>query len=135
MVSLDDGIAGTAWKSNPVDHDVLIRDRAAYAALLERSLRQIVTTLSSLAEVEKVSLFGSYARGRADLLTDLDILVVMKTEKGFLERLGLLYSLLAVPVDLDLVCYTPQEYQALKDRPFLKRILQEEVVLYEKKRP
>jgi len=112
-----------------------MRDRAAYAALLEQSLRQIVTTLSSLAEVERVSLFGSYARGRADLLTDLDILVVMKTDKGFLERLGLLYSLLAVPVDLDLVCYTPQEYQVLKDRPFLKRILQEEVVLYEKKRP
>lgn len=118
-----------------MDQDVITRDRAAYAALLEQSLRQIIATLSSRAEVERVSLFGSYARGRADLFTDLDILVVMETEKGFLERLRLLYSLLAVPVDLDLVCYTPQEYEVLKDRPFLKRILQEEVVLYEKKRP
>jgi len=84
-------------------------------------------------QVERVGLFGSYARGRADLFTDLDVLVVMRTEEPFVERVKMLYGLLALPVDLDLVCYTPQEFEDLKDRPFLKRILEEEVVLYEKK--
>ncbi len=109
--------------------------RTAYADLLRQSLQHIVQTLSALEEVERISLFGSYARGHADLFTDLDILVVMETDQGFVERLRTLYALLAVPVDLDLICYTPQEFQSLKERPFLRRILQEEVVLYEKKRP
>ena len=102
-------------------------------SLLEQSLQEIVTKLSALEGVERISLFGSYARGRADLFTDLDILVVMDTDKAFLERLRILYRLLAVPVDLDLFCYTPQEFRSLKERPFFKRILQGEVVLYEKK--
>ena len=113
----------------------LLQQRAAYANLLRESLQHIVQTLSALDEVERISLFGSYARGRADLFTDLDILVVMETEKGFLERLQMLYALVAVPVDLDLICYTPQEFQSLKEQPFLRQILREEVVLYEKKRP
>ncbi|MGB4781305.1 nucleotidyltransferase domain-containing protein [Candidatus Methylomirabilis sp.] len=49
---------------------------------------------------------GSYARGRADLFTDLDLLVVMETNLSFIDRLRMLYPLLALPVDLDLLCYT-----------------------------
>lgn len=114
--------------------EMIARSRAAYVSLLKESLGRAVDTLSAIDEVERVSLFGSYVRGDADLFTDLDILVVMKTDRGFVDRLTRLYSLLALPVDLDLLCYTPQEFEALKDRPFLKRILQEEVVLYEKDR-
>ncbi|MEJ5376118.1 MAG: nucleotidyltransferase domain-containing protein [bacterium] len=109
-------------------------DRLAYVRELEQALGRIVDVLSSVEEVERVSLFGSYARGRADLFTDLDILVVMDTDRAFLDRLRYLYGLLAVAVDVDILCYTPREFQTLKERPFLKRILQEEKVLYEKKR-
>jgi len=54
------------------DHDLLARERALYIRQLSLSLRQIVEALSSLDEVERVSLFGPYARGRADLFTDLE---------------------------------------------------------------
>jgi predicted nucleotidyltransferase len=111
----------------------IVEARTEYIHLLEKSLHQIVKKLSELEGVERISLFGSYARGRADLFTDLDILVVMNTEKGFVERLRMLYELLAAPVDMDLLCYTPEEFQALKERPFFRQILREEVVLYEKK--
>jgi predicted nucleotidyltransferase len=111
----------------------IIDARTEYVRLLEKSLHQVVKKLSELEEVERVSLFGSYARGWADLFTDLDILVVMTTEKGFVERLRMLYGLLAVPVDMDILCYTPEEFQALKERPFFQQVLREEVVLYEKK--
>src|SRR5205814_5321378 len=80
--------------------------RAEYAARLRESLERIVASLAALDEVERVSVFGSYARGRVDLGTDLDVLVVMRTDRGFVDRLGALYSRLAVPVDLDLLCYT-----------------------------
>ena len=113
--------------------DSLLQSRDAYKNLLKASVSKIMNTLSELEEVERVSLFGSYARGRVDLFTDLDVLVIMNTDKSFLERLRMLYSLLAVPVDLDLLCYTPNEWETMKEQPFFKRMLQEEVVLYEKK--
>lgn len=115
--------------------ETLAEKRVAYAARLEEAVREIAAKLSRLDGVHRVSLFGSYARGRADLFTDLDVLVVMDTDRSFLDRLRMLYPHLAVPVDLDLLCYTPEEFRALKERPFLRRILQDEVVLYEKKLP
>ncbi len=63
-----------------MDTHSLTESRTAYSNLLKTSLDQIVTKLSALEEVERVSLFGSYARGRIDLLTDLDILLIMNTE-------------------------------------------------------
>jgi predicted nucleotidyltransferase len=113
----------------------MLRKRAVYVHLLEQALPQIVERLSGLEGVERVSLFGSYAQGKRDLFTDLDILVIMETELGFIERLRMLYGIVASPVDLDLLCYTPQEFQDLKGQPFFRRIAQEEVVLYEKNRP
>ena len=108
--------------------------RLAYADLLKVSISRIVDTLSALEEVEKISLFGSYTRGKVDLFTDLDVLVIMKTAMCFPDRLRVLYSKLALPVDLDLLCYTPDEWENLRDRPFFRAALQEEMVLHEKKR-
>ena len=108
-------------------------ERAAYVQKLDRAPRRIVELLAQLDGVERVSLFGSYARGRRDLFTDLDVLVVWKTAKALLERLRLLYSLLDVAVDMDVICYTPAEFERIRDRPFLRRALSEEVVLLEKR--
>jgi len=108
--------------------------RLAYSEQLKESLKQIVESLSSMEAVERISLFGSYARGRSDLFTDLDILVVMDTDLGFVDRLLTLYALLSVSVDMDLLCYTPQEFAVMRERPFLKRILRDEEILYEKGR-
>jgi len=107
--------------------------RREYAQALEESLRRAIEVLSGIPEVERVILFGSYARGRRDLLTDLDLLVVMRTGLPFLERQKFLYSLLPLGVDADILCYTPEEVEGAKDRPFFRRILQEGIVVYEKK--
>jgi predicted nucleotidyltransferase len=104
--------------------------RREHACLLDESVLKTVKVLSG--KVEKISLFGSYARGKRDLFTDLDILIVMRTEKSFVDRLKEIYPLLALPVDADILCYTPEEVERLKDKGFLRKILAEEVVLYEK---
>lgn len=111
----------------------LVEKRKLYVKKLEESLDKLVRTLSPLPEVERIILFGSYSRGRRDLLTDLDVLVVMRTELPFLERLKTLYQMLVLPVDADILCYTPEEFEALKDGPFLREALEEGIVLYEKK--
>lgn len=114
-----------------MDSEILARKRREYRKLLEYSAGQIVAKLSDL-NVEKISLFGSYARGKSDLFTDLDVLVVMDTDKPFTERTTEMYSLLALPVDADILCYTPQEFRRMKETPFLRKALADEVVLYEK---
>ena len=46
------------------------------------------------------------------------------------DRIGELYRELHVPVNMDLVCYTPEEFEAMRDSPFIRRALSEGVVLY-----
>ena len=111
----------------------LHKQRIRYVQALESAVQTIQQRLSHLPEVERVFLFGSYARGRRDLQTDLDLIVIMRTDRPFLDRLTYLYSYLCVPVDLDLLCYTPEEWETLQHRPFFRYIQQQAVVLYEKK--
>lgn len=109
----------------------LTRRRRAHALLLEEAVESVRRRLAGAEGVRRVSVFGSYARGRRDLFTDLDVLVVMDSDASFPERLADLYGRLALPVDVDIVCYTPEEFESMKDRAFLRRALQEEVILYE----
>src|SRR5438046_8601179 len=106
--------------------------RREYADLLEQSLTRLVDLLKERDDVLRISLFGSYARGRRDLFTDLDVLVIMQTAEPFVERQCRLYGLLGLPVDLDLLCYTPEEFDAMKFQPFLRHALMDEKVLYER---
>jgi len=110
----------------------LAEKRKRYCRDLENSLRDIVDRLSRMPEVKKIILFGSYADGRRDLLTDLDIAVVMDSDKSFLERSVQLRNLLDVNVDLDMLVYTTDEWRQNSDRPFFKNILSSGKVLYEK---
>ena len=109
----------------------LNQQREDYKLLLEKSLQEAVGRLSLLGSVRSISVFGSFARGRRDLFTDLDLLVVMDTDMGLVDRLGFLYSLVALPVDVDILCYTPEEFGVLKSEGWLERALQDAQVLYE----
>jgi predicted nucleotidyltransferase len=110
----------------------LDRQRQVYVAALERSLDDLVDQLADMPEVERVVLFGSYATGRRDLFTDLDLLVVMRSPLDFVSRTADLYRRLRTDVDMDLVAYTPEEIARVGTRPFLRRALTEGRILYEK---
>jgi predicted nucleotidyltransferase len=69
--------------------------RREHARLLQESVQKMVKVLRGW--VEKISLFGSYTRGRSDLFTDLDI-IIMKAEKSFVDMVKDIYSRLALPV-------------------------------------
>jgi predicted nucleotidyltransferase len=112
----------------------LEKARRAYTRKLAASLAHAVARLREMPQVERVSVFGSYARGRRDLFTDLDILVVMRTEEHFPARTARIYQVLALPVDCDILCYTPEEMDSLRRKGFFKRIAREEIILYEKNR-
>jgi predicted nucleotidyltransferase len=108
--------------------------RARYVSALEHALEEIVARLAGMPEVERVMLFGSYAAGRRDLFTDLDLLVVMTSDQDFVHRTAELYRRVAQDVDMDLIVYTPEEFEAQRNRGFVRRALETGRVLYEKER-
>ena len=114
---------------------VLNRKRTRYHQALDDALDRVLDHLTKMPEVEKVILFGSYAAGRRDLFTDLDVLVVMDTEQDFLDRTADLYRQIQVDVDMDLLVYTPEELQRQQQSGFVRHALATGQVIYEKKRP
>lgn len=106
-------------------------EEKAYKTLLKNELQRITEELKKLG-AEKILLFGSYARGREDLFTDLDIIAVIKSDLSFIERIGFIYSKIAPRVDADILVYTPEEWQTIKEKPFFKKAAAEGRVLYEK---
>lgn len=64
------------------------------------------------AGAQRAVAFGSYARGRADAYSDLDLVVVIPTDLPRLARGPLIAELLdALPVPVDPVVLTPAEYE------------------------
>jgi predicted nucleotidyltransferase len=110
----------------------LLQKRIDYTNHLRSALRRILKKLQAKPEVMKVILIGSYASGRSDLFTDLDLVVVMDSEKDFVTRKAELYPELHAGVDLDLLVYTPDEFDRMKTQRFLRHALKTGKVLYEK---
>lgn len=110
----------------------LAQERAEYAERLKRALQKVVRILSSWEEVERISVFGSFARGRLDLGTDLDLLVIMRTEEPFLQRLRRVYGSILLDVDADVLCYTPEEWKLMQETSFGRALQRQERVVYEK---
>lgn len=111
---------------------MLTAERERYVEQLEKDLNSLVAQLGAIPEVQKVFLFGSYADGRRDLLTDLDLLVVMESPLEYVERNVALARRLKARVALDLLVYTPAEIERMSDRPFIRYILTNGKLLYEK---
>jgi len=104
--------------------------REARQRRLEQELERMVSRLRTHG-VQRVILFGSLARGDVRLGSDLDLIVVMNTDKRFLDRLDEVYRLLDPRVAVDLLVYTPGEFATLRETsPLVRRAVAEGKVLY-----
>jgi len=127
-----DKFVGFFFSFNTMPKINLDQKRQDYQNSLESSLERISNQVKEIPEILKVILIGSYATGKRDLFTDLDLIVVMDTELGFVERTAELYQYLQCGVDMDLLVYTPQEFRKMKEQNFLRNALQNGQVIYEK---
>ena len=98
-------------------------------AELNAELEKILNRLKKDPSVRKVLLFGSLARGDARDHSDIDLIVVKDTQMRFLDRLDEFYD--DAREAMDILVYTPQEFEEMKERPFVKRALREGKMLYE----
>ena len=77
-------------------------------------------------------LFGSFARGDADAVSDIDLMLIEPTTLPVLER-GLQHlPLFTLGVGVDLLIYTPEEYERLKreGNAFIECVEREGVTIY-----
>jgi uncharacterized protein len=97
-------------------------------------LKKMLYPVFKNREISKALLFGSYARGTQDSKSDIDILIIKKTDRRFLDRFEEfteLYSLLKNHA-VDLLIYSPEEVERNSHRTFIRTILSEGVALYER---
>jgi predicted nucleotidyltransferase len=98
-----------------------------------KKLKVIVEALKAY-KPEKIILFGSSAKGDTDEYSDIDLVIIKKTQDRFLQRLKKTALLIKEPIPVDLFVYTPEEFtQMLNDEnPFAQIVTKEGMVIYEK---
>jgi len=99
------------------------------------ALQEIVRILlDQYGPIEKIILFGSYARGDTDEYSDLDLILVKKSTRSFIERMG---EVPLLPVHADVFVYTPEEFERMRENenPFILSALESAQVLYERAEP
>jgi predicted nucleotidyltransferase len=99
---------------------------------LEAELQRIILDIIKLG-VEKIILFGSLSSGDVHKSSDIDLIIVKKTEKKFLERLEEFYNYLNPQVAVDILVYTPEEFEEMKkNNPFILTALKQGRIIYER---
>jgi len=106
----------------------------ARRALLERELSRWLPLLITHEQPDKIILFGSYSTGQVGEWSDLDLVIIKKTETSFLDRTRHVLELLKPQVGVDVLVYTPTEFELLsQERPFVRReIVAKGKVIYER---
>ena len=81
----------------------------------------------------KIILFGSMARDDHDEDSDVDVIVVYNSDKKFLDRLAELYENWSLPRGVDILAYTPMEFEEmLEESSFIVDAVNTGKVIYEK---
>lgn len=103
-------------------------------ARIEEKIQEIVGKIVKEYQPEKIILFGSWAWGESGPDSDVDLLVVKKTEKPRLERQQELNNLLFPrAIALDLLVYTPEEVETSINHNhnlFIEDIIRNGKILY-----
>ncbi|MEW6753302.1 MAG: nucleotidyltransferase domain-containing protein [Candidatus Latescibacterota bacterium] len=100
-----------------------------------QTIARVLDTIVRARDPERVVLFGSHAEGTDTWDSDVDLLVVMETRLGPVERVLDIRRLFAqAPCALDILVYTPAEadYWSRVPSSFLHDILAHGRVLYER---
>lgn len=98
-----------------------------------KEIRSIAKRIAEKFDVQKIILFGSYAKGKADENSDVDLLVVMNTKKRPIQQRYEIYkSLTPIHFALDIIVRTEDDLKRRIPRGdwFLKEACETGKVLY-----
>jgi predicted nucleotidyltransferase len=104
---------------------VTTQDRAR----LQAETQRLVEQLKALGAVQ-VILFGSLARGRISLFSDIDLLVLFDREQSAHELTRWVYQNINAAEAIDILAFDRRAFRQVRDRPFFRKILNEGKVLH-----
>ncbi|MFH1829948.1 MAG: nucleotidyltransferase domain-containing protein [Pseudomonadota bacterium] len=112
----------------------LTESQKSRRAMLEQELKRIVEVILKNYQPQKVILFGSLAIGEVQEWSDIDLMVVMETDKPFMQRIKEMVECIKPNVGTDILVYTPKEFEELcKSRRFFQDEIDEKGrTVYEK---
>ena len=118
-----------------MDHDMrngisIIGKRCATLEEIREQVSKIVEKFNPL----KVVLFGSYAEGTPTPESDVDLLVILETNRAAIELISEISLALDHSFPVDIIVKTPQQVEKRIQNGdfFLEKILQTGKVLYER---
>jgi predicted nucleotidyltransferase len=94
--------------------------------------KKFAARIKKVYKPEKIILFGSRVRGDNFKTSDFDFIIVSKKFAGmpFIERLSKMYDYWDENVDLEAICYTPEEFKRKsKGHGIVKKAIREGVEL------
>jgi len=83
-------------------------------AILQQESDRITALLQHEYDPEAIVLFGSFAQDRVRENSDLDMVIIKRTEKPHEQRISEILALAKPAVPLDIFVYTPEEFEKLK---------------------
>lgn len=98
----------------------------------DEDIKEFVLRVKKRFQPKEVLLFGSRARGNHWKRSDYDIAIISEKFKGvnFRKRIIMVYELITKPLNIEILCYTPEEFERRKDELcIVKRIFKEGVPL------
>ncbi len=108
--------------------------RANRRDVLEAEMNRCLAVLVEKYHPESVLLFGSMVGDETEEWSDLDLVIIKKTGLRFLDRIKEVMELLRPRVGVDILVYTPTEFELLsRERNFVRyEIVGKKRVLYER---
>ena len=100
-----------------------------------KEIEQLTAKIVEAERPEKIVLFGSYARGTATESSDIDLLVISRSQLSRREReVRLTRQLFGSGVPYDLFVFTPEEVEdrLRRNGPFIREILATGQVVYQR---
>ena len=104
-------------------------------ALMDK-INEFLRIVNSKIKLEKVLLFGSTAKHKRQKSSDIDLIVVSKSFSGLnsLERGKMLLEDWSFVEELDLLMYTPEEFERVSKRPLVQEMIVDALNLTPRKR-
>lgn len=106
---------------------------------LKSKVDKIVSLLAKKYQPEKMILFGSAAVGISHQDSDIDLVVIKKTDRRFYDRIGDVLHILwageeTPKIGVDVLVYTPDEFQEMSRQNYFIRneVVEKGQVIYER---
>ena len=95
--------------------------------------KTLLTPIFKRNNVLKAVVFGSTARATRSKKSDLDLMIVMKSDKRFFDRYDDFHDIYDAikGQSVDMLIYTPEELDRISGRNFIQKILSEGKTIYE----